>query len=64
MLLGSLCINSKESKLYDILECDKYSGQKKKKKSRISGIRVEKEVAVLSWVFRIAPFCPVIGAKK
>ena len=63
MLLGSLHINSKESKLYDILECDKYSGQKKKK-SRISGIRVEKEVAVLSWVFRIAPFCLVIGAKN
>lgn len=62
MLLGSLRINSKESKLYDILECDKYSGQKKK--SRISGIRVEKEVAVLSWVFRIVPFCPVIGAKN
>ena len=45
MLLGRLRINSKESKLYDILECDKYSGQKK---TRISGIRVEKEVAVLS----------------
>ena len=28
------------------------------KNYRISGIRVEKEAAVLSWVFRIAPILP------
>lgn len=58
LLLGSLHINSKESKLHDILECNKYSGPKNLKKGRISGIRVEKEAAVLSWVFRIAPILP------